>query len=71
MAKAAAARAALSSLYDLSFNSSFTPTQSLLQPASASMNVPCIIMPSHQADVIARYECAIIISGILARSCQF
>lgn len=54
LAKAAAARAALSSLYDLSFNSSFTPNQSLLQPSSATVNVPCVIMPSHQADVISR-----------------
>lgn len=55
LAKAAAARAALSSLYDLSFNSACTPNQSLLQPTNAATNVPCVIMPSHQADVIARY----------------
>lgn len=54
LAKAAAARAALSSLYDLSFNASCTPNQSLLQPTNAAVNVPCVIMPSHQADVIAR-----------------
>lgn len=54
LAKAAAARAALSSLYDLSFNSSFTQSQGLLQPSSTAVNIPCVIMPSHQADVIAR-----------------
>lgn len=54
LAKAAAARAALSSLYDLSFNSSLTQSQCLLQPSNAAVNVPCVIMPSHQADVIAR-----------------
>uniref|UniRef100_A0A1B6D181 Double-stranded RNA-specific editase Adar n=1 Tax=Clastoptera arizonana TaxID=38151 RepID=A0A1B6D181_9HEMI len=57
LAKAAAARSALSSLYDLTFNptlSSHSSSTSTITTPGSNSTLLFVIMPSHQADVIAR-----------------
>uniref|UniRef100_A0A1B6CLH8 DRBM domain-containing protein n=1 Tax=Clastoptera arizonana TaxID=38151 RepID=A0A1B6CLH8_9HEMI len=56
LAKAAAARSALSSLYDLTFNptlSSHSSSTSTITTPGSNSTLLFVIMPSHQADVIA------------------
>ncbi|XP_022185212.1 double-stranded RNA-specific editase Adar isoform X2 [Nilaparvata lugens] len=54
VAKAAAARSALSALFDVNLSSAYTTPSIYQYPTRLAPSVPCQIVPSHKVDSIAR-----------------